>query len=201
MPDLREITASIRDRLDDKEKARETVLQSTRQIVRNCRSAIACIQTGNDPSADLANARNCYISLRKTFERYPDFFYSGYAMAAQQELAEAEILKSVIIKREIATSEEIGVSDEAFILGLADAIGEMRRIFLQLLLKDEIDEAKVILNKMEDFFSILMTFDYPDALLPAKRKQDVARSLLEKCRSELVMTMQMLRLREELRGK
>jgi translin len=33
-----------------------------------------------------------------------------------------------------------------------------------------------------------MRFDYPDAILPIRRKQDIARSLLEKTRGEVAVT-------------
>jgi len=51
---------------------------------------------------------------------------------------------------------------------------------------------------MESFFNMLMTFDYPDALIATKRKQDVARGLVEKSRGELAMATQMSRLRKNL---
>ena len=40
---------------------------------------------------------------------------------------------------------------------------------------------------MEDIFTALMRFDYPDAILPIRRKQDIVRSLLEKTRGEVAV--------------
>jgi len=198
MPDLEEITGSIRSRLNEKERAREMALQSTRQIIKICRSAITKIQKREDPIGDISSAREVFASLKKEIGEYPDFLYSGYSMAAQQEIAEAEILASVVFEKELPSAEKLDISDEAFILGLGDAVGELRRIFLRQLMEDDIEEAKKTLKLMEEFFSALMTFEYPDAMVPSRRKQDVARGVVEKSRGELVLAIQMRRLRDEL---
>lgn len=117
---------------------------------------------------------------------------------AEQELAEAGILLASVCGGALPSPEQIGISDEAYVLGLGDAIGELRRIFLGRLMHHDIEDASAILTKMEEFFSVLMTFDYPEALVPARRKQDVARGLLEKCRGELTLAAQMASLRKEL---
>jgi translin len=129
---------------------------------------------------------------------FPDLLSAGYAVDAEQELAEAEILASCTCGKEAPSPEEIGVEDEAFVLGMADSIGEMRRLLLDRLMKDDVEAAGLMLGKMERFFNILMTFDYPDALIATKRKQDVARGLVEKSRGELAMATQMSRLRKNL---
>jgi translin len=74
----------------------------------------------------------------------------------------------------------------------------MRRLLLDRLMKDDVEAAGLMLGKMERYFNMLMTFDYPDALIATKRKQDVARGLIEKSRGELAMATQMSRLRKNL---
>jgi len=198
MPEIEEISKAIRERLDKKDLARESALKTSRQIIRECRSAMASLQKGNDANENMERARKGHAQLKKMLAGFPDLLSAGYAVDAEQELAEAEILASCICGKETPTPEEIGVEDEAFVLGMADSIGEMRRLLLDRLMKDDVEAAGLMLCKMERFFNMLMTFDYPDALIATKRKQDVARGLVEKSRGELAMATQMSRLRKNL---
>jgi translin len=198
MPEIEEISKAIRERLDKKDSARESALKTSRQIIRECRSAIASLQKGNDPEENMERARKAHVQLKKMLAGFPDLLSAGYAVDAEQELAEAEILASCTCGKEAPSPEDIGVEDEAFVLGMADSIGEMRRLLLDRLMKDDVEAAGLMLGKMERFFNMLMTFDYPDALIATKRKQDVARGLIEKSRGELAMATQMSRLRKNL---
>jgi translin len=198
MPEIEEISKAIRERLDKKDSARERALKTSRQIIRECRSAIASLQKGNDAEENMERARKAHVQLKKMLAGFPDLLSAGYAVDAEQELAEAEILASCTCGKEAPSPEDIGVEDEAFVLGMADSIGEMRRLLLDRLMKDDVEAAGLMLGKMERFFNMLMTFDYPDALIATKRKQDVARGLIEKSRGELAMATQMSRLRKNL---
>jgi len=198
MPDLTSIAKKMRGRLDKKESAREDALKLSRKIIRECRSSIASIQGGRDPEETIEAAKKMHLQLKKVLADYPDLLASGYTVDAEQELAEVEILSAAIIDVDPPTPEKVGVTDEAFVLGLGDSIGELRRVFLHRLMKDDVPGAESMLRKMENFFSILMTFDYPDALIATKRKQDIARGLVEKCRGELILSAQMSQLRKDL---
>lgn len=195
LPTPESVARAIRKRLDMKNSARELAISKCRQIIRECRSALSAMQKGNDYLKHLRVARKISREMSRAITKFPDILHAGYVLEAQQELAEAEILASHIEGREFPSPESIGVSDEAFVLGLADAIGEIRRLLLNNLMSDDIEGAKRELEVMETLFGILMTFDYPDTLLATKRKQDVARALLEKSRSELVMSSQMRELK------
>jgi len=198
MPEIEEISKAIRERLDKKDLARESALKTSRLIIRECRSAIASLQKGNDAEENMERARKGHAQLKKMLAGFPDLLSAGYAVDAEQEIAEAEILASCICGKETPSPEDIGVEDEAFVLGMADSIGEMRRLLLDRLMKDDVEAAGLMLGRMERFFNMLMTFDYPDALIATKRKQDVARGLIEKSRGELAMATQMSRLRKNL---
>jgi len=198
MADIEEIAGPIRKNLDEKEKARESALKSTREIVRTCRTAISKMHSGGDFTEDLAMASRRFSDLREELSAHPDLLFAGYSVSAQQELAEAEILRAAISGDGLPSPDDIGVSDEAYILGIADAIGELRRSFLEALMRDEIAGARSLLAKTEEFFEFLTSFDYPDALVPVKRKQDIARSILEKCRGELALAHQMSSLSKKI---
>lgn len=196
---LDSIIRAVRRRLDKKDKARETALHLSRQIIRECRVAISSVHKNADYSGHLKIARNLYSDLRRNCSSNSELLFAGYVTDALQELAEAEIICSVASGKEVPSPDALGITDEAFVLGMADAIGEFRRLFLEELKNDDIVEAESLLKRMEEFYDALMTFDYPDSLLPTKRKQDVARGIVEKSRGEIVLASQMGLLRKKLK--
>ena len=74
-------------------------------------------------------------------------------------------------------------------MGLGDVVGELRRATLSRLIEGDLKTAKSYLKKMEKVTDILLKFNYPDGLVPIRRKQDVARSLLEKTQGELAIAL------------
>ena len=66
-------------------------------------------------------------------------------------------------------------------------VGELRRKAVILLKEGKIAEVEDVLNLMEDITDQLMEFDYPSGLVPVKRKQDVAKKLLEQMRGDFVI--------------
>jgi translin len=96
------------------------------------------------------------------------------------------------------------VTDTAYLLGLGDVVGELRRFSLEHLRQGDIKLASAYLEKMERIQDALMRFDYPTALVALKRKQDVARSLIEKTRGEVAVAARSQELADKLdavRGK
>lgn len=94
---------------------------------------------------------------------------------------------SILESDDVPSPEELGIESVPYLLGLADAVGELRRFCLDELKTGKVERANHFLEKMEDIFAELMRFDYPDAILPIRRKQDIVRSLLEKTRGEVAV--------------
>jgi len=57
----------------------------------------------------------------------------------------------------------MGITGNAYILGMADAIGELRRFALEKLREGDVDRATTYLDMMEEMFLVIMRFDFPDA--------------------------------------
>jgi translin len=49
-----------------------------------------------------------------------------------------------------------------------------------------IDEAKYLFSIMDELCEGLLVFDVPDSILPIRRKQDIARGIIERTRSDLL---------------
>ena len=49
------------------------------------------------------------------------------------------------------------------------------------------EKANNYLKQMEEIYDSIIRFDYPSALIPIKRKQDMVRGIIEKTRGELAV--------------
>ena len=98
----------------------------------------------------------------------------------------AEILCSSVYGEKLPSYEDLGITPQAWIMGMADTIGEIRRAIVTRLMNGRTDEAFSLFSVMEAMCEELLMFDVPDAILPIRRKQDVARGIVEKTRSDLM---------------
>ena len=136
--------------------------------------------------------------LKIMLKDHLDLYYSGFLENAYMEMCEANILYSIVKNEELPTVEELGVTNSSYLLGLGDVIGELRRIVLNSLRKGEIEKAVKYLDKMEEIYLIIMRFNYPNSLVNIKRKQDIARGLLEKTRGEVTFAIRGKSLEEKI---
>jgi translin len=118
---------------------------------------------------------------------------------ALQEVSEAAIVHALLRGNTLPEPEALGVTSAAYLLGLGDAVGELRRFALDRLRDGKVDDAAGYLRMMEDIFDALLRFDHPDAIVPLRHKQDVARGLLERTRGELAVAAHGTALERRLR--
>jgi translin len=189
MKNLDEIADRIQSKLDEKDTVREIAIKSSRAIIRISGSVIHSIHKKEEVSAMMGEAMDEAQRLRGLLEEHPEIWNSGLVEDAMQELSEAAIIMSIADDAPLPEPEGLGVPMTAYLLGLADAIGELRRFTLESLRQGDTEKATGYLEMMEDMFKVIMRFDYPDALVSIRRKQDIARSLLEKTRGELAVAV------------
>ena len=111
----------------------------------------------------------------------------GIAHDAFQEAAEALILHAIVRDEPLPSPAALGVAPEAYLLGLGDAVGEVRRLVLADLAHGRLDSAEARLALMDGLYRALLRFDTTRAIVALKPKQDTARSLLERTRGEVTM--------------
>lgn len=189
MQNLNQIVDQIEKNLDDKDAIREVAMKSCRAITRLSKGITQGVHRKEDVDQLFADARNEASRLHSLLQEHPDLLHSGFVENAFQELCECAILLAVINDETLPTPKELSVTDTSYLLGMADAIGEMRRSTLESLRAEDLEGASLLLEKMERFYEALLRFDYPNALLSIRRKQDIARSLIEKTRGELTVAV------------
>ena len=180
MKNLEDIVDRIESRLEERDQVREVAIKSTRAINRLSGSIVHSIHKGEDVKSMMHEAIDEAHRLRSLLEDYPGMWESGLVEGALQELAEAAVLYALVNDEDVPDPDEMGLPGTAYVLGLADVIGELRRFALERLREGKADEASRYLDMMEELFLVIMRFDFPDAIIPIRRKQDVARSLLER---------------------
>jgi translin len=186
---LNGIIERIKKELDQKDRRREEIFAKGREIRRLSTKAIMDIHRFKyAEAADLIKqAKDHVVDLSETDLRF------SFLQEALQEYAEAVIVLALVKKEELPGPDEVGIPTEAYALGLADAIGELRRHILDLIRSDRFDEVEHFLDLMDEMSYGIKMLDYPSAILPIRRKQDVARMLQERTRGEVTMAQKLSR--------
>lgn len=201
---INNISCRIKDSFEDKDKARERSLAISRNVVRNCRTAMYSIHNRDFDKADalISEAREMLEKTNTLLSGHPDIYYSGFLEHAQQEFVECTVIFNILSdeEKEIPGPAELNVSNVAYLNGLGDVGGELRRHILDLIRKDRPEEGEKYLNLMEEIHSCLMMFDYPDAMTHGLRhKTDVTRSIIEKTRGDLTNAMRQQKLEKAMK--
>ncbi|MFW9870247.1 MAG: hypothetical protein ACFFFO_15560 [Candidatus Thorarchaeota archaeon] len=200
---LSEILKSLRDEIDEDDTVREKTLPLARGAVRKCSEAIKLVHREEfEEAKKLISEANKIVEQAKLEMSKSDFVSRSRNLdVAYQELAEASNLLSIIEQGKFSPPDEHSIPVRAYLNGLADAVGELRRASLDLLRNERLDRAEKLLSFMEEILEELQTFDYPNALVPdLRRKCDVARGLIERTRGDITRAFGQSRLMSKLNG-
>ncbi len=180
--------------LETKNAARETALANSRATIRNCAHSIRASHRGERSQAgELLRAAGSLV--RETQEALlstqPGIYWAGYVQDAQKEYAEASIVYAVINGAPLPGASDLGVEPAAYLNGLGEAAGEMRRYVLDRIRHGEVEVCERTLDTMEDIYSLLVTVDFPDAITDGlRRTTDMVRGVLERTRGDLTFALQ-----------
>ncbi|OGN94145.1 MAG: haloacid dehalogenase [Chloroflexi bacterium RBG_13_48_10] len=181
---------------------RDRALAQARTLTRHCANAIRAVHREENSLAQqhLDEARLLVQSLRDNLKDLPDLFYAGYTQDALKEYAEAALVNALINKNGFPDPEDLLLEPATYLQGLAEAVGELRRRILDLLLKDNAVEAARLLGEMDDIYAVLVTMDYPDAITGGLRRlTDVARGIIERTRGDFTLSLRQERLENSIR--
>ncbi len=184
MEGLKETVREVTDAFAEAEKKRDLALAESRKIIRLSKNVIHAIHVDADYTESMKEMEGRMSSLVSGLSG--DMLLSGPAADAMMEFAEAELLSDVVSGRRLRSPSELGITPQSWAMGLADTVGEIRRVIVRKLMDDDDARAKVLFEAMEDIAEELLMFDVPDAVVPLRRKQDVARGIVEKTRSDML---------------
>ncbi len=168
--------------LDSAQNSREYLIKNTRDVVISCSQSIIAAHKGDLAGAKkkLKIAENLLSANRKK----ADSESKRYLITPEQELVEAASFIAILEKRPIPSIATIKVSNESYILGLLDLIGELKRHVFDNIRIGKSKEASRIFEIMENLYLYLYPFAMYDKLVKeARKKLDVNRKLIEDARS------------------
>ena len=190
MKNLDGIIEKIDHQIGEKEKIREEALKTSRDIIINCRRGIQQLHRDQRSEAEkyLKQASSKITQLYDLTKDHPDIFHAGFVENAAQEFVEIHCLYNIMKGEDLPDPDSIQVTYSAYLLGLCDVVGELRRGALDFMLEGNTAKANEYLGYMDQIYDAIMSFDYPSSLVPIKKKQDMVRGLIEKTRGELVVS-------------
>ena len=178
----REIT-EIENSIINKQRAIDRVNEDSRALIRMSGQIITMIHNGEDVKDRIAEAK----ALLDRLEPEREFRY--YSIQAMQEYSEAVIFYEICRGRGILGYRDVGVEPDAYLLGLMDVVGELRREVTESLSKNDIDSAERYYSMIKRLFDLTRGMRYSDSVLPGfRRKQDVARIQMENSGSEILVS-------------
>lgn len=190
--ELDTIVEGVRENLAAKNKARETALAACREALRHSANAIRAVHRVDFAGGEelIARADGLLKEAAAALKGHPDVFYAGFVHNAQKEYAEACLTLALVSGREVPTTESLGVEYAAYLNGMGEAVGELRRHLLDSLRSGDVEHCEECLASMDDIYGVLVTFDYPDAMTGGLRHTtDAVRGILERTRGDLTLAV------------
>lgn len=171
-------------KLDIISSRRERLIKESRDIISLSAKTIIDIHTSN-----FEEAQNLSKEAKRKLEGLRKVAGSDmvrYILVPEQEYVESSTMLAVSKKRQIPSVEKLGVAPSSYILGLLDAIGELKRSVYDNIRKSEISRAEEKFAIMESLYTLLSPFAvYDNIVQGVKRKLDVARILIEDTRAAI----------------
>ncbi|MFC1981080.1 haloacid dehalogenase, partial [Chloroflexota bacterium] len=189
---LDSIAEQMRLTLAAKDEAREKVLPRCRDTIRHCSRAIRAIhrQEFDRAGESLQAARDLLREAERTVAPHNGLSNTGFIRDAQKEFAEGNITLALVTGKRLPDTAELRVDAAAYLNGLGEAVGELRRYLLDSMRRGDLSRGEELLSAMDDIYNVLVTMDFPDAITGGlRRTTDMVRGVLERTRSDLTLAM------------
>jgi len=198
---LASLMDDVRKQFDAKHAAREQSLALCRDALRHSANAIRAVHRNEFDGAEklLAEAKTMLEQAGRALADHQDIFFAGFVHNAAKEFVEGCITLAIIAGRPLPSPADLGVEPAAYVNGLGEAVGELRRHLLDSLRGGDVGHCEECLTAMDDIYSVLVTFDYPDAMTGGlRRTTDAVRGILERTRGDLTLAVRQRHLERKL---
>jgi len=191
----------IRAVFADKNAARERALPLCREALRHSANAVRAVHREEFSEAErlIDQARTLLAEAKDVLRAHTDIYYAGFVHDAQKEYVEACATLAVIAGRPLPTPESLAVEPPAYLNGLGETVGELRRHLLDRLRAGDVSHCEAVLAAMDEIYAVLVTLDYPDAMTGGlRRTADAVRGILERTRGDLTVSVRQRELEQKL---
>ena len=177
--DLSSIGASVIEELTERNRDREQALSVSREVIRFSANAIRAVHRGAfDDARELIGKGDARLREADHIAvSSPSIFNAGFMNDARKEFTEANVTLAVISGSDIPSIDALKVDAAAYINGMAEVIGELRRYILDALRRDAVDGCQEFM-------------DFPEGVTSGLRHNtDAMRGVLERTRGDLTMAL------------
>ena len=167
--DVQKSLGIFSDQMKQLEISRETLIKETREVISLCSKAIILLHSDKNSEAGALLERSSL--LIKNLKNYVIFDLDRYLWPAEQEYVEAFILKEIVDRKPILSGvESLNVSLNAYVTGLLDCIGEIKRMIYDHLRKNNFDFSISLFEIMQSIYDLIYPFSFYDNIVPGIRK-------------------------------
>lgn len=199
--DLESIAAKLRPYFATEDEAREKALRSCRRIIRYSADAIRAVHRREHDRAKqlLSSAHDLVLELNQDLAKHGKLLHAGFIHDAQKEFAEGCITSALIAGEKLPKPETLCISNAAYLDGLGESVGELRRYILDSLRRDDFTRCEELLTIMDEIYGILITMDFPELLAHGlRRTTDTIRAIIERTRGDLTVSLRQKGLEKKL---
>jgi translin len=187
------------DRLRPFDADRQNALSTSHEVVRAASAAIRALHRAERPRDTWTELERAVQRLRD-FDSHPLLAWHGAVVQAWGEYVEAHLLAAAMDGKPLPDAKALAANPGGYLLGMADTVGELRRLILSRLAKDDVAGGEDALDLMENLFDALVDADAPEGVVSLRHKVDAARSLLERTRGEVVTAKRTKELEKKIEG-
>jgi len=163
---------------------RERLIKETRDVIAFSAKSIICIHNSQfDEAKKLQKLASENLSKLRELAASD---LARYILSPETEFVECSVVLALSTNSELPSRKKLKVESSAYVLGLLDSIGEMKRMVYDTIRRSEFERAEGIFSAMEKLYLLLAPFSvYDHVVSGAKRKLDVARILIEDTRGTI----------------
>ena len=201
LKELDGICNKIRANFDAKDAAREQGLPLAREVIRNSANSIRSTHRAEYEEAWSLMEKSALLLKEAdvVLKDHPGLQHAGFLQDAHKEHAEAHQTYALVRGEPLPDPDELGVGYTSYMNALGEAVGELRRHALDRVRRNDIAWGEGILEKMDEIYYAMASFDYPPAISGGlKRTADITRSLIEKTRGDITNAIRQQRLEQAL---
>ena len=173
---------SLSSQMKQLEQRREALIKETREVISLCSKAIILLH--GDKVKDSETLLNSASSSIKKLKDYVICDLDRYLWPAEQEYVEAYVLKEIVERKSsLSGHDELNVSLNAYVTGLLDCTGEIKRMIYDNLRKNNHGYSLSLFEIMQSIYNLVYPFSFYDNLIPGIRKKlDVSKRMMEDVR-------------------
>ena len=147
----------------------------------------------------MEKARELLDEAGESLKGHPSMFHAGFLHDAQKEYAEGHLTLALAAERPLPDPDGLKIEYPAYLNGMGEAVGEMRRHILDTLRKGDVEQCERKLEYIDAIYTALTTIDFPDGITSGlRRTTDMARGVVERTRGDLTVAYRQHQLERSL---